>query len=164
MKRNAWFTLIIFLLFTAGAAWFYLNKIKQVGVLSSDNTTPSLRSSIDHAIVFEWNESEPMNGNTFQEMKSNLIQELSGGSQLEIVGYYDLYELNTTAYADLGMARANAIAALFPEIDPIQIVYRSEETSLDSLADYFEASRLNVIIGHIHQDTDTLNTQDHDTM
>lgn len=164
MRRNAWFTLFAFLLFAAGATWFYLNKIKQVGVLVSDNTVPTLRSSIDKAIVFSWNASEPMNGNTFEEVRSSLMQELSGGNQLEIVGYYDIDETNSTAYADLGVARANAIAALFPDIDPLQIVYRSEETELDSTADYFEASRLNIIIGHIHQETDTFNTQDHDSM
>ena len=158
MNRNALITLIVFLLFTAGASWFYLKKIKQVGVLQAANTTPSITSPIDQAIVFAWNDPEPMNGNTFQEVKNKLLKDLSEANQLEIVGYYDLDEVNGSGYDDLGMARAQAIADLFPELSSSQIVFRSEETELDSTEDYFQASRLNVIFGHMHTTTDSLNT------
>lgn len=159
MGKNAWFTLIAFILFAVGGVWFYLNKVKQVGVLAAEDSQPTIESSIDYSIVFAWNEAEPMNGNTFQEVKDQLLQDLAAGGQLEIIGYYDVNEQNNSVYMNLGEARAHATAGLFPELSESQIVYRSEETMLDSTEDYFQATRLNVIFGHTHPETDTLNTE-----
>ena len=161
MNKKALLVFIFFLLFSAGASWFYLCKVKQV-CSPTETTTHSLSSSIDESIVFEWENEEVFKGNSFSEMKSQLLKELQGGQQIEIIGLYDPQESNFTSYENLGKARAQAIVELFPEIQMSQIRLSSEMRTLEQEDDYYKASRINIIFGHdrIPTTNDTVEQQD----
>lgn len=156
MNRKALFTLLAFVAFTLGAIWFYMCRVKQICDRTEDNVIPTIKSNINQAIAFKWNEYDAMVGNTFSETREQLYREIPGASQLEIIGMYDVDEVNNTEYENLGMARAASIRALFPELLDQQLSLKSEVTDLDSTARFFKASHMNIVFGHLHeQDIDT---------
>jgi hypothetical protein len=145
MNRNATLVLIFFLLSSATASWYYLCKIKEV-CIEQEAGQSILRSSIDEAIVFSWNEAEPMAGNGFERMHGQLIEELGPSGTLEIITYFDPREGDSS----LAKARANNIMKLFPELDSSRFTSLVSTMELDSSATYFIASKLNIIFGHNH--------------
>jgi hypothetical protein len=153
MSRNALLSLFVFILFAAGASWFYVCKIKDKCGDEVVDVEPTIKSSINQAIAFTWSDHNAMNGNTFDAVKEQLLREVRNGNQLQIIGLYDVEEENKSDYENLGLARAYSIRSLFPELGNQQLSLASEQAELDSTDNYFQASRLNVIFGHTHIDS-----------
>ena len=153
MSRNALLTLVVFILFAASASWFYLCKVKETCREEVLDVEPTIKSSINQAIAFSWSDQSAMSGNTFQAVKDQLLSEIANGNHLQIIGLYDIDEVNNSEFENLGLARAYSARALFPELGDQQLSLASELAELDSTANYFQASKLNIIFGHTHNDS-----------
>ena len=161
MSRNAWLTILATLLFTAGASWFYLCKIKMVCTDPPPESGASLETTIDQSIAFQRDEAEPMKGRAFEELKAQLLAGLGAGNSLQIIGLYDEAEVNNSSNENLGMARAEAVMSLFPELVSSQVELTAELSELPLDEDHFPASRLNIVVSHdtpeyIEQTADSL--------
>ena len=150
MNRNATITFFLAILFAGGSVWFYLCKIRDLCDQPRDSAqTQVISSSISESIVFEWEDSAAMRGRQFDSFKVRLMADLQV-RQLEIIGLYDSMERNFSTQANLGLARALSIRAIFPELPDSQFIIGSERTTLDSNSNYFLASKLNIIFGQRH--------------
>lgn len=67
------------------------------------------RSPID----FEKSKFTPLTNSGFEDLTNTILSEKTSDNLLEITGYYYDEERNTSSYANLGLARANALKALF---------------------------------------------------
>lgn len=78
-------------------------------------------------LLFEWNNADGITNEKFAAYKQELVGKCAEGEVLEITGFYFPEEKNSSAFADLGLARANDIKELLmPEIEAEQIVLSSE--------------------------------------
>lgn len=64
-------------------------------------------------IDFEKSAITPLTNEGFEELMNNILSEKTADNLLEITGYYYDEERNTSTFPNLGLARANALKALF---------------------------------------------------
>lgn len=76
----------------------------------------------DLVIGFRWNESNPVLGTGFTDLKEKMIQTLAKEKTLLITGIYYKGEEMPKGYPNLGFARAGRVAELFREAIPSEQV------------------------------------------
>ncbi|HHC80563.1 MAG TPA: OmpA family protein, partial [Flavobacteriia bacterium] len=81
----------------------------------------------DRPLVFKWSDENPITRSTFDQFKKDRIDGLGKGQMLEITGYYYPGEPVPEGYANMGLARAAKIKALFiPPLSENQVVESSK--------------------------------------
>ncbi len=121
MKSVLWVTTAGFFLLSW---WWYVCPHKKVcpfgsPVPSATVSPPVALEAPDvplGRLLFGWDSQEPITSAAFPTYRDSILSLLSDNDQLEIVGGYYADEANSTSFADLGLARAYAIRALFPEL------------------------------------------------
>ena len=78
--------------------------------------TAEVKKVLNLPLAFYWAKKEVVQGKGFKEYRDSILMTLKNGEILEITGYYREEEGNNTSFGDLGLARANEIRKLFPEI------------------------------------------------
>ena len=79
-------------------------------------------------LAFNWNGHKPIVGEGFQAYKDSILNSISDGEILEITGFYRSDENVTTSFDNLGLARADEIRKLFPDIPDDEIRFFSKIT------------------------------------
>ncbi len=90
------------------------NTQKKSATKAATTTKTLTKSSLP--LAFIWGKSGTITGSGFKPYKDSLIGKLKDNETFEIVGYYNSQEVNNTSYENLGVARANEVRKLFPEI------------------------------------------------
>lgn len=68
-------------------------------------------------LLFKWNQPVGITNAKFADLKNDLVTKCATGEALEITGYYFADETNNSEFANLGLARAQAVQSmLLPEI------------------------------------------------
>lgn len=104
------------------------------GIISSDSESSdeSNLSSGDATrasgpLLFNWDKAGAVTGDGWDARRQAILDGLKEGEKLEITGNYRANESNTTDFDNLGLARANDIAALFkPPLTDDQISLRGQ--------------------------------------
>lgn len=63
-------------------------------------------------LLFNWNKSEAITAEGFDELRNKILSEGNNGEAIEITGHYFADEENNTDYDNLGLARAAAVGNL----------------------------------------------------
>lgn len=79
-------------------------------------------------LAFNWNGQNPILGEGFQAYKDSILKSVSGGKILEITGFYRPDEKNASSFDNIGLARADEIRKLFPDIPDDKIRFFSKVT------------------------------------
>lgn len=73
-------------------------------------------------LVYKWDNSTPMTNELWTTKKSSILKQMQEGSILRIVGPYFENEKNSSTFANMGLARASKVKALFAQdIDTARI-------------------------------------------
>lgn len=144
MKALLWIATVVFFLISW---WWYVCPHKQVcpfGSYSQASTSTSSSSSSESnepeeknkpvvpainigPLVFNWSSDRPITNENFTEYRDSLIDNLDDNDVLEILGGYFATEQNNTSFADLGLARANAVRELFSNLPDTRFDLKSAE-------------------------------------
>lgn len=119
--RNPLSIFILILWFLLGLAYCNSSK-KCCDIVTTDKTTAVVADTIQTKkvvlgpLVFNWGDSTAITGDGWANYKQEILSKLHDNQILEITGYYSADEVNNTSFENLGLARANAIRQLFPEL------------------------------------------------
>ena len=125
---------LLALLFIGWTAWT-VNRICARCGCSGETTavTGATAALSSGAPLFLWNSAAPVDDPRFRDFKKGLLGRGGQGDTLLITGQYRAGEKNTSKFANLGLARADAIRALMmPEI-PDSRIHTAAQTVSDSL-------------------------------
>lgn len=105
-------------------------------------------SSLEYSVLFENGDSTPITGNLWGKDLEKILDNLGANEMLTITGKYYSDEENNSTFDNLGIARAEAMAAkLMPPLDRSQIKIDSELLDGDAPDDKFPAvSFIEVIV------------------
>ncbi|HPK10749.1 MAG TPA: OmpA family protein [Saprospiraceae bacterium] len=94
-------------------------------------------------LVFNWGDSMAITNDKWPAFKASVLAKLQDNQLLEITGYYSSDEVNNTKYENLGLARAHAIRALFPELpdDRFRLSSKLVDSRTLDKSNPFEAAR-----------------------
>jgi len=113
-KRRPWIPIILLIFIIWGAlSWkWYTCWIK--GFCDRDNTvTAPVAEAPDVAqiapIAFNWESAKALITGPLDQMRSQITSHIEGNKQAIITGFYTQGEMNTTAFDNLGIARATAV-------------------------------------------------------
>ena len=136
MKLLLWLVTVLFFLISW---WWYVCPHKQVcpfgeykierpaSIVSSDNSnnrtklefglslldSSDLRAFQKGAVLFNWSDDKPIVSDGFAHYRDSILENLGESELLSIVGKYYIDEENSTAFPDLGYARATKLKLLF---------------------------------------------------
>jgi outer membrane protein OmpA-like peptidoglycan-associated protein len=121
MNTKALLAFIAFLAFSGLSFWWWNGKRKEccgsnaapTTVVASNSTT-----SADLPLSFNWNSNAVIQGNGFSSYKNEKTKNLGPTDTLIITTWYNEGETNGK---DLALQRANAVKALFPNVDSSRI-------------------------------------------
>ncbi len=83
---------------------------------------PAMLSRFRHGYpLFHWSSASPTTSAAFPAFRDSLLGTLEDADLLEIVADYFSDETNESSFADLGLARANALRQLFPNLPDTRI-------------------------------------------
>jgi OmpA-OmpF porin, OOP family len=114
MNTKALLTLLAFLGWILFCNWWWCTNKEtcDCDIASAEaSTTPT--PSTSSVIRFNANERIPITGDAWINFRDSIATLIKGGKRLEITAYYGSQEQNNTAFANLGMARADTIKQLF---------------------------------------------------
>lgn len=125
---------LILLLFAGWTAWFvnhfYCGKCGCCG--RADAAVTSTASVPDGNLLFNWNSNVPIQGANWANFKAGMMGRSNSGDTLSIVG---LYRADEPGGEELGMARARAARALFPEVPDDRVRLSARQINSDGLAE-----------------------------
>lgn len=134
MKIPLWLLVILFAGWTAWTVNRVCNRCGCCGEgqgQAAGDTTATVRSS--GVPLFRWGNAQPEADPNFKDFKMKLLKGGGQGDSLLITGYYCRGEKTTGNFANLGLARADAIRAMMkPEI-PENRVHIAAQERCDSL-------------------------------
>ncbi len=92
-------------------------------------TTPEIETFTPESgpLLFNWDSEDPIVGPNWEKLRDSLLTGLGEGQKLRIVGNYFSDESNSSAYENLGLARAHEIKnKLFPDLtdDKVELLGR----------------------------------------
>lgn len=143
MKTILWITTAVFFLLSW---WWYVCPHKQVcpfgqttepsATVADSDSGPKEEASVDilestevkstdERLLFNWSAPEAVTGSEFESYRDSILNTLGPTDLLEITGLYSGGETNNTTFENLGLARANQIRALFPNLPDNRIQLRS---------------------------------------
>lgn len=117
MKSRIFLILLLFIMYGIGTGWYYVCKIKQV--CSSGEIAKT------KYITFQKNSEVADFSPDFELNKKNILDLLGEENKLIITGMYDVNETNTTAFDNLGIARAMSVQNKFTDINSSRIKINS---------------------------------------
>ena len=100
----------------------------------------------ENAINFKYSKSEPSLGSNYLDYRSDIISRLDESNVLSITGVYDENEVNSTAFDNLGIARAVAVQGLFEGMEQDRFIIESKIAQLDSTDNYIDGVEFKLII------------------
>lgn len=115
--------LFLFLMWSFGSGWYYLNEVKQVNSGEVIDEGPQI------PFGFEKSSALLILGKGYLEKAEELRAELDSTRKLVIIGQYSEDELNNSLFEDLGKARAYEVQQHLDLSNPM--VLRSEMVSID---------------------------------
>ncbi len=143
MKTILWITTAVFFLLSW---WWYVCPHKQVcpfGQTVEQSVATSVEDSnseveapantpiteelkaTEGRLLFNWSATEAVTGPGFDSYRDSILNTLGPTDILEITGLYSANEANNTTFENLGLARANQIRALFPNLPDDRIQLKS---------------------------------------
>ena len=148
---------ILWLLYSL-AAW--QGCIRQCCLVNVDGTTSSVSDANNGAAVlpgggaaerlpidFKWSDPTAFTNNGFTDLKEKLLEGFSANSLLEITGFYHEGESQPDGFENMGLARAQKVAALFDGAIPTeQIRFHSRKVAENEAAKtgFFEGHDMKV--------------------
>lgn len=104
-------------------------------------------------ITFNWSDFKALTTEQLTDHRTKIIDQLEEGQTLEIVGNYTTEEENTSAFENLGLARASAVKLLFSNfLDENRISISSDEVKMDGkVGDRFTSHSFNFIGGNVEK-------------
>jgi OOP family OmpA-OmpF porin len=141
MKSKVALILFLFLAYSLFSGWVYVCKIKDKCPAAHTTVTKS-----QSAISFAYNSSETVLGTKYKTFKQDISSKLGENSVLKIVGLYSSSETNSSAFDNLGIARAVAAQSLFSEVDQSRFMLDSKQQDFDSADQSIEALEFYILI------------------
>ncbi len=107
---------------------WYVCHIKQVCEEQVQPLPPPPDETVDNfPLVFNWQSPEPVTRPAFAAFRDSLLKTVTDTSLFEITGQYAEGEAAPAGFANMGLARGEAIKKLFAGVLPVErIVVRSE--------------------------------------
>lgn len=133
MKIPLW---LLALLFLGWTAWSVNRICARCGCGAEATASPGTTAAMTTGVpLFLWNNADPVADPNFKDFKRKLIGRGGQGDTLLITGLYRADEKNTSKFANLGLARADAIKQMMmPEV-PESRMRLSSQLVGDSLRD-----------------------------
>ena len=135
MNSKALLVGVISLIYMFGANWLYNNKLAHDKCCPTEATTtvapvPAVKKERE-ALMFNWSSPKTLiSDSKFPTYKAGILAGNKEGRILEITGKYFEGETAPAGYADMGMARAEAIwKERFPEVPETRIRMKSEKVA-----------------------------------
>lgn len=123
MNTKALLTLLAFGAWSAGSWWFYSCQIKGFcpGEAVQTSTAPvAAKPTINPAelsepLMFRWADAEPIARADFDAFRDSIVKTISEGEALQITGYFFEGEGKPGNFANMGLARAEAVRKMFQD-------------------------------------------------
>ncbi|MEM6967103.1 MAG: OmpA family protein [Bacteroidota bacterium] len=127
MNAKALLTLLLSVLWIFGGSWLY-NKYFAADWCSQTavTTPPPVINKAKDPLMFKWSDPATFTYEKFPTFQSEIVSGNQEGRILEITGRYFEGETAPAGYDNMGMARAEQIRKLFPEIPNTRIRLKSE--------------------------------------
>lgn len=90
-------------------------------------------TSFNSPLLFNWSLSEPIVGADWQRFKDSLVDLVNDTAKMEITAWYCMDEVGPIPPETFGLARLNAVRALFTEVADNNIILITREVRCDSL-------------------------------
>lgn len=169
MKTILWITTAVFFLLSW---WWYVCPHKQVcpfgqavehsvaasGEDNAGEVEAPVNDPIDEDVkttegrlLFNWSVPEAVTGSGFETYRDSLLNALGSTDILEITGLYSENESNNTSFDNLGLARANQIRALFPNLPDARIHLKSSLINVpdsDIMDDPFKSASFRKVVNN----------------
>lgn len=123
MNTKALLTLLAFGAWSVGSWWYYSCQIKGFCPGNSPQTTtapvaakPSINpAELSDPLMFRWADAEPIVRTDFDAYRDSIAKTISEGEALQITGYFFEGEGKPDNFANMGLARAEAVRKLFQD-------------------------------------------------
>lgn len=127
MNSKAILPLLLSLLWIFGGSWLY-NKYFAADWCPQETVTPPppVIEKAKDPLMFKWSDPTTLTYEKFPTLKSEIVSGNQEGRILEITGRYFEGETAPTGYENMGLARAEQIRKLFPDIPNTRIRLKSE--------------------------------------
>jgi OmpA-OmpF porin, OOP family len=115
MSTKAIITLLALLAWILFCNWWWCSNKEECDCdkLSNTEVLPDANITNNTGVIqFNANANNPITNSNWALFADSICNLVRGGKRLEIVGYYGADEQNTTAFANLGIARADTIKQL----------------------------------------------------
>ena len=134
MNLKALLLLLASAVYMLGASWIYNTQNlcgNQTAAITKPTVTPPVIKKERDPLMFNWSSATPLISETkFPGFKANILADNKEGQILEITGKYFDGETAPAGYANMGMARAQAIwKKHFPEIPETRIRLKAEKVT-----------------------------------
>jgi len=115
-KFLAFLLLLLFIIL----AWFGWKWYKETVLCCNDTVEETIApKAVKYGpLVFDWNSGKAITNDLWPDQKNEILSGLADGKILRIVGPYFSDEVNNTTFADLGLARADAVRQLLLDSIP----------------------------------------------
>lgn len=116
--------------------WWYYNDFNSCCAKSTADAALIAPVTKDIGpLLYKYNSGEAITNEKWAAKKAELLAGLKDGSILEITGIYGKNETNTSTFADLGLARADAARKLFSELpdDRVKLLSRMIDSDPDKV-------------------------------
>jgi OmpA-OmpF porin, OOP family len=132
MKLPVW---LIVLLFLGWGIWsikhFWCDKCGCCG----SSTGAAVTTQSQDPLLFKWNEDRALTSTQFADFQSGILTKGELADTLNIVGQYRKGEVNSGSFANLGLARAEAVKQLFLSKTPNARIRTSSQLIDDGMTD-----------------------------
>lgn len=114
---------------------WYVCHIKQVcdesvGVVDDQSAGTEVAEAPDtRALVFNWDSPDVIQRASFAAFRDSILGTIPDGGTLEIIGLYSSEEKAPEGYANMGLARADKVKALFSEFIPVERISTSSQVT-----------------------------------
>jgi outer membrane protein OmpA-like peptidoglycan-associated protein len=127
--RLALLPLGLFIIWCFVCQRWYVCHIKQK--CGTEQTPTDTVPAVDNRpLVFKWSTADAITRQTFPAFRDSILRAIPDGALLEIVGLYYAGEAAPEGFANMGLARAAQVKALFvPPFDAARVVETSREIS-----------------------------------
>ena len=139
MKLKVILVVFLFVIWSVISGWYYVCIVKQ-------SCQDSLVSKNESPIHFKVNGSVPFLGQNFDSLKNNLLLKLGEDNALLIIGICDSSESSSSAYENLGFARALSTKYLFRDISSSRLVLKSKVGALAIQDGYLEGVTFSILL------------------
>jgi outer membrane protein OmpA-like peptidoglycan-associated protein len=114
---------------------WYVCHIKQVcdesvGVVDDQSAGTEVAEAPDtRPLVFNWDSPDVIQRASFAAFRDSILGTIPDGGTLEIIGLYSSEEKAPEGYANMGLARADKVKALFSEFIPVERISTSSQVT-----------------------------------